>query len=114
MVKITDYKTMKNESGEIFHALVVQGGLESVRSKETNRTYFTVRQTTVPCTFDEATCQSLIGNELEGAVVRVEVEPYEYINESTGEAVMLSHRYEYLTEDNHIVQQNLVESEEVL
>lgn len=114
MVKITDYKTMKNEAGETFHALVVQGGLESVRSKETNRTYFTVRQTTVPCTFDENTCKTLVGNELEGAVVRVEVDPYEYVDKETGETMMLSHRYEYLTEDNHVVQKNLVEKEVVL
>tara|TARA_R110002051_G_scaffold88179_4_gene155433 strand:+ start:25592 stop:25936 length:345 start_codon:yes stop_codon:yes gene_type:complete len=114
MVKIVDYKTMSRENGESFHALVVQGGLESVRSKETNRNYFTVRQTTVPCTFDEDTCKSLIGSELEGSVVRVEVEPYEYVNEDTGQALMLSHRYEYLTEDNRIVHNNVIEKEEVL
>ena len=114
MVKITDYKTMKNELGESFHALVVQGGLESVRSKETNRTYFTVRQTSVPCTFDEDTCKSLIRSELDGSVVRVEVDPYEYINEETGETMMLSHRYEYISEDNRIVQQNIVDKEVVL
>lgn len=114
MVKITDYKTMQNEANETFHSLVVQGGLESVRSKETNRIYFTVRQASVPCTFDEETCKSLVGSELDGAVVRVEVDPYEYVNEDTGETSVLSHRYEYISEEQQIVNQNLVESETVV
>lgn len=76
MVKIVDYKTHQREiDGEEFYALIVQGGLEAVKSKETGRTYLTARTARVSCAFDEETCKSLIGTELPGAIQKIAIEP---------------------------------------
>jgi len=114
MVTIVDFKTYQREDGTEFHALVVQGGLEAVKSKETNRNYFTARTANVPCTFTEATCQKLIGNELPGSIQRVEVASYQYTIPETGELVTLFHRNEYVGEDESIVKDNVVEKELVM
>lgn len=111
MVKIVDYKTYQKEDGTEFCALVVQGGLEAVKSKETGKTYFTASRAKVPCTFDEAMCSSLIGNEIEGKIRKIKVDPYEYSNPSTGEIMTLSHRYEFIGADEEIVNNHLVEEE---
>ncbi len=44
-------------------------------------------------TFDEETCSNLIGTELQGEIVKVEVEPYSYISKTTGEMMTLNHRW---------------------
>lgn len=111
MVTIMEYKTYQKEDGTEFFALVVQGGLEAVKSQETGKTYFTARTAKVPCTFDESTCSRLIGNEIEGRIRKVKVEPYEYPNPETGEIMTLSHRYEFIGADDEIVDKHLVEEE---
>lgn len=114
MVKIVDYKTYQNGDGEDFFALVVQGGIEAVKSKETGRMYITARTARVACTFDEETCQSLIGTSLPGKIQKVEVEPYEYVIEQTGEVIERSHRYELVDEDEAIVIDNIIKKEAVV
>jgi len=114
MVKIVDFKSFEKEDGTEFHALVVQGGLEAVKSKETQRTYFTARTARVACTFNETMCQSLIGTDLPGSIHKVEVEPYEYAIPDTGEMVSLSHRNEYVGEEERIVKDNVIEKEVVI
>lgn len=113
MVKIVDFKTHQTEDGEEFCALVVQGGVEAVKSKETNRTYLTARTARVSCTFNEVMCKSLIGTELPGSIKKVEVEPYEYTVEGTGEFISLTHRYEYMDEEESVITENVIEEEEV-
>ena len=107
MVTIVDYKTYQKENGEKFYALVVQGGLEAVKSKKTNRTYFTARTARVGCTFGEETCKQLKGSEMPGSITKVEVEPYEYAIPDTGEIVTLRHRNEYLSEEETIYRENV-------
>jgi hypothetical protein len=97
MVKITDYKMRVNQDGKTFFILILQAGLEIVRSASGN-SYATVKQASMPTTFDEATCKSLIGSELSGKIDKVPCEPYQYTIPATGEVVMLSHRYEYQEE----------------
>jgi len=75
MVRIIDYKTRMNADGEPFLALIVQGGISLVKSKESGLYYATAKKASIPSTFDEETCKSLIGQELEGSVERVECEP---------------------------------------
>ncbi|WP_223032683.1 hypothetical protein [Hanstruepera marina] len=112
MVTIVDYKTyQRDDDGTEFHALVVQGGVEAVRSKETDRMYFTARTATVPCTFNKVTCKQLLGTEMPGIIKRVETDPYEYVIPQTGELVTLSHRNEYVSEENEIVHKNVVEKD---
>ena len=114
MVKIVGFKTFERKDGSEFCALIVQGGIEAVKSKETGKTYFTVRKVNVSCTFDEVTCESLIGSDFPGSIQKVEVAPYEYAVPETGELVTLKHSYQYVSEEESIVKDNVVEKELVL
>lgn len=113
MVLITDYKINKREDGEKFYSLVVQGGVEAVVSKETGRTYLTAKTARVSCTFDETMCLSLIGTSLPGAISKVEVDPYQYAIEATGEIIERNHRYEYMTDEAAIINENVHQEEMV-
>lgn len=114
MVKIVDYRTYQNNDGEDFFALEVQGGIEAVKSRTTGRMYITARTARVACTFDEETCKSLIGTSLPGKIQKVEVEPYEYVIEETGEVIERSHRYELVDEVEGILSENIIEKETVI
>src|SRR5690606_40684319 len=112
MVQIVDYKTyQKEDDGSVFHALVVQGGLEVVKSKSTAKNYFTAKTARVACTFNEETCKQLIGTELPGKIQKVETTPYDYLVPETGEMITLSHRYEYLSDEEAIVKDHVVDRE---
>lgn len=114
MVTIVDYKTYQKKDGEgEFYALVVQGGVEAVKSEETGRTYLTARKAVVSCTFDEETCQNLKGTQLPGEVVKMETDPYEYSIPDTGEVISLSHRYEYVDQAEKVIQDNVIAHEAV-
>jgi len=114
MVKIVDFKTYQKDDGTEFIALVVQGGIEAVKSKQTEKSYFTARTVNVPCTFNESTCKALIGTDFPGSIQKVEVEPYDYAIPDTGELITLSHRHEYVSEEEGIVKDNVIEKELVM
>jgi len=114
MVKIVDFKTYQKEDGTEFCALKVQGGIEAVKSKQTGKTYLTALSASVPCTFNAETCKSLIGTDFSGSVRKVKSEPYEYVIPATGEIVKLTHRFEYVSEEKGIVQDNVIEKEFVM
>lgn len=61
--------------------------------------YVTIRKCSLPTTFDEATCVSLIGQELPSRIERVKCESYEYTIPQTGEVVLHKHRYEYVGQE---------------
>ena len=113
MVTIVDYKAFQKESGEKFYSLVVQGGVEAIKSKESGRTYLTARTTNLACTFNEITCKALIGTQLPGLIRKVEVDPYEYTNRETGEIVEMTHRFEYLSDEDAIINDNVIKQEAV-
>lgn len=113
MVSIVDYKAFQKENGEKFYSLVVQGGVEAVKSKESGRTYLTAKTTNLACTFNEITCKSLIGTQLPGQIRKVEVDPYEYTDRETGEIVEMTHRYEYLSDEDAIINDNVIKQQEV-
>lgn len=104
MARIIDYKTRINSVGEPFLTLVVQGGIALVKSKETGLYYATAKKASIPCTFDEATCKSLIGQELDGTVERVDCEPYEFTNEETGEVIQMEHRWIFVKAGDTVAQ----------
>lgn len=97
MVKVTDYK-QREKDGETFYVLILQGKPELVKSMNTGKTYMTSRSASISCTFDEATCKSLIGETFAGSIRRIACEPYEYTNNETGELIKLDFRYEYCEE----------------
>ena len=94
MITIVDYKQAINEDGEQFNMLKLQGDVEMVKSKETGRYYATARKTLISSTFDERTCEELIGKKMPGEIQRVSCEPYQYELES-GEVITLEHTWEY-------------------
>ena len=114
MVKVIDYKTRSNELGEDFNVLIVQGGVEPIKSKNTGKLYFSTRKASVPCTFDESTCEELVGTTFEGKIKKVPCEPYEYTIEDTGETIERSYRYEYFNEELELVEEHMVSEQEVM
>jgi hypothetical protein len=99
MVRIVNYQKRTTEEGKQFFTLELQGGIEIVKSQETGKSYMTARKASMSCTFDELTCQSLIGTELPGSVRKVECEEYSYTIKETGEIITLSHRFEYVEQE---------------
>ena len=99
MVRISNYIKRTTEEGKDFFVLELQGGIEVVKSQETGKLYMTARKASMSCTFDELTCQSLIGTELPGSVKKVDCEAYEYTIKDTGEVITLSYRFEYVEQE---------------
>jgi hypothetical protein len=98
MVTISDYSKRVNSDGVEFFALILQGGLELVKSQLTGRYYATAKKASQPSTFSEEMCKTLIGQQLPGSIMKVECEPYEFTVPETGEIINLHHRWEYLKE----------------
>jgi hypothetical protein len=102
MVTIIDFKKRTNSEGKEFLVLILQGDVELVQSKETGNFYATARKASISTTFDEFTCRNIIGKQLPGCIVKRECDPYEYVNESTGEIISLNHRYGYAPNENNL------------
>ncbi|RLJ31520.1 hypothetical protein CLU97_0944 [Chryseobacterium sp. 7] len=95
MVTIINYKQRQKEDGSTFYVLEVQGGIEMVMSQTTNQFYATSKKASISSTFDELTCQALIGTQMQGSIIKQECEPYEYTVKDTGEVIVLHHRFVY-------------------
>jgi len=98
MVRIIDYKERKNSANESFFALILQGGIEMVKSSETGNYYATAKKTSITSTFDEQTCKSLIGQEIQGSIQKHKCEPYEFVVPETGEVVSRDYRWVFAKE----------------
>ena len=98
MVTIVDYAKWQNSDGDDFYSLILQGGLEMVKSKETGQYYATAKRASVTSTFDEEGCKKLLGKEIPGFIKRIPAKPYEYTIPGTGEVVMLEHHWVYRKE----------------
>lgn len=99
MVRIIGYKQREQEDGSPFFVLELQGGVEMVRSEETNQFYATAKKANVTSTFDEETCKALVGTEMPGNIVKRKVEPYTYVVKETGEELTLEHRWIFVPEE---------------
>ena len=95
MVTISGFTERESRDSKKFFALTVQGGLETVLSEETGRYYLTSKQASVTSTFDEKTCQSLVGTKLPGKISRVKCDQFEYTIRETDEFIKLNHRWVY-------------------
>ena len=98
MVTITNYSERTRKDGTTFFALELTGGLELVQSNNTGKFYATVRKTSIPSTFDETIAKGLIGTQMKGDVVRVQVDPYEFTDKRTGEILTLQYSFAYQPE----------------
>ncbi|GAA5091481.1 hypothetical protein GCM10023210_18910 [Chryseobacterium ginsengisoli] len=99
MVTIINYKKREKEDGTNFFVLEVQGGIEMVMSQTTNQFYATSKKASITSTFDEITCQALIGTQMQGSIIKQQCEPYEYTIKDTGEIVILQHRFIYVPQE---------------
>lgn len=99
MVKIIGYKERHKQDGEKFYVLEVQGGIEMIKSQSTGNFYATAKKATVLSTFDEQTCSALIGTEMQGAIIKEECKPYDYVVRETGEEITLYHRWTYIPDE---------------
>jgi len=70
MVRIIGYRERENEEGESFILLELQGGIEMVLCQTTNRYYATAKIAFISSTFDENTCEALMGTEMPGKIVK--------------------------------------------
>jgi hypothetical protein len=96
MVIVSDYiEKVSTTTGESFVLLELSGGIELVQSQNTGKFYATSRKCRIPSTFSVDVAKLLVGQQINGEVVRVETEPYEYINKVTGEMIVLAHSYAY-------------------
>ncbi len=114
MVTVVNYEPRTNKAGKTFNVLVLQGGIEPVRSVETGKLYFTARTCTVPASFDENTCKNLIGMEFPGSIKKVKCDPYNYNIPGTDEIVTIHHTWEYVDEVDEIVSEHLLETAEAI
>jgi hypothetical protein len=96
MVIVSDYvEKVSTTTGESFVLLELSGGIELVQSQNTGKFYATSRKCRIPSTFSVDVAKLMVGQQIDGNVVRVETEPYEYINKVTGEMIVLAHSYAY-------------------
>ena len=98
MVTVVNYKKVNLEEGKAFFTLEIQSEIEMVKSNSTGKFYATVRTISIPTTFDEAQCSTIIGRQIPGNIQRVECEPYEYMIPDTGETIEGRHTYVYVPE----------------
>ena len=100
MITVTNYAVRERKDGSSFIALEITGGVELVQSQTNGRWYATVRKCSIPSTFDENIAKAMIGQRLEGDIVKVIVEPYDFINKKTGEVMKLQHSWAYRPKDS--------------
>jgi len=98
MVTVIDSAERQRKDGTTFVALILLGGLSLVQSQNTGNFYATVKQCSIPSTFDEETAKGRIGERVPGNVVKKPCDPYEWTNKESGKVLELSHRWVYLPE----------------
>jgi hypothetical protein len=98
MVTVTNFLERQRKDGSSFVVLEITGGLELVQSSSSGNFYATIRKCTIPSTFSVEIAKTLIGTQISGDIVRVEVPAYEYVNKRTGEIMTLQHGYSYRPE----------------
>lgn len=95
MVRVTSFAVKEKKDGTTFTTLELTGSLELVQSKNGNGFYATVRKTSIPCTFEADVAAMMVGQQLDGEIVRVASPTYQYVNKRTGEMLQLSHSFAY-------------------
>src|SRR4051794_26215220 len=101
-VKIVDYSLRTSQEGKAFYSLTLQGSVEIVKSAN-GATYLTNRKCSISTTFDLDTVKSLIGQELPGKIEKVSCQEYQHEIPETGEIITLSHRWEYVAQEQAIL-----------
>ena len=93
-----NYALRKREDGKAFYSLILQGGIDLVKSRKTDRYYATIKKCSISSTFDEATCQASIGQQFSGSIQKQSCEKYSFVVKETGEILELNYRWAYVPE----------------
>lgn len=100
MVTVTGYVVRKTKDDRSFITLELTGKVELVQSQENGSFYATCRRCSIPSTFDEQLAKSIVGTQMDGEIVRVESEPYDFTNPNTGETMSLAYSWAYQPKDS--------------
>lgn len=95
MVTIVNYALRTTVTGKSYFVLILQGGIELIKSTVSERHYATAMKCSIPTTFEEYACKALLGKELPGSIIKKRCDPFQVLNKKTGEIVKLNFRYEY-------------------
>jgi len=114
MVTIVDFKKAQNKEGKEFFLLILMGGITFVKSTITGSYYATALKSSITSTFNEVVCKSLIGTKLPGEVEKIDAEPYDYVIPSTGETVVLYHKYRFNPTPNALSMEETVFQPEMM
>jgi hypothetical protein len=100
MVTITNFYEVERKDGTKFISIELTGSAELIQAQTSGKWYATVRRCRIPSTFDENTAMAMVGQRLEGEIVKVIVPAYEYTDKKTGEVMTLQHSYAYAPADS--------------
>ncbi|MBU6158433.1 MAG: hypothetical protein KGP35_05310 [Bacteroidetes bacterium] len=101
MVTVTSCHERQKTDGSTFVVLEISGGVELVLSQKTNRYYATLRKCTIPFTGTLDVARLMLGQKIEGEIVKAICSPYEFVNPRTGEVMVLQHSWAYRPKDSH-------------
>lgn len=113
MVTVIGFAKRQRTDGKEFIALVLQGGLEMIKSKQTDRYYATVRRCSISSTFDEDTAKLMVGERIQGSIQKQTCDSYSYVVKESGEILNLDFRWVYLPE-NATMEEAIFEGEPML
>ncbi|MCX6263198.1 MAG: hypothetical protein NTZ47_01475 [Bacteroidetes bacterium] len=95
MVTVTNCLERQKKDGTTFTVLEISGGVQLIQSQTTQRYYATLRKCNIPFTGTMETAKLMIGQQIEGEIVRVICDPYDFTNPKTGEVISLQHSWAY-------------------
>ena len=98
MVTISGYSLRTNKEGKEFYTLILQGGIQMVKSKVSDFYYATMKKCSITSTFDEETCKASIGEKFPGSIQKQNCDPYSYTVKETREIIELNYRWVYVPE----------------
>ena len=93
MVTITGYRTRYGVGGDKKIYFQVEGGVKTTVSQKT------ALKASVFAAVDEEVAKAMIGHQLPGTIKQLQVEPYQIVNDETGEVRVYNHRSEYVPDE---------------
>lgn len=103
MVNVIAFQKRKSLEGREYFAIQLQSDeIEFNISETSGRHYATLKKCWMSTTFDEATCKIMIGKQMPGTIIKEECEPYSYVNEDTGEEVVISFRNTFVPIESEV------------
>jgi len=99
-VTITNALERVKKDGKTFPVLEISGNAEIVLSQTTQKYYCTLRRCFIPFTGTMEVAKMMIGQKIDGEIVRTIVEPYQFTNPRSGEVITLQHSYSFRPKDS--------------